>query len=192
MTGKRQIKAVWRDPKMRALIDALWREYYALYGEKYDNDPEKWKLNSFSPDIDFGQAIGQDHLIEGNRSIAIGQGLNTKSFMEFLLGSYSLVAENQDPDNWIATDRLLAVGNGTDDENRSLAIEIFKSGLVKYFNAIKLSAYEHGDEVPADGILQFLDKKLELSFEGQWHELVLKDHDHEIGNVALLFENNLI
>ena len=178
MRGIRELKAMFADPRMKELIDSLWREYYGLYNEKYNRQinelVEPWLKNTFGNDIEFGQAIGQDNRIEGNRSVAVGQGLTTKSFMELLLGSYALITEDQDPDAWIETDRLAALGNGLDAENRSNAVEIFKSGLFKLFNAIQLSAYKHGDQVPVDGIIQYLDKKLELSFDGSWHELALK------------------
>jgi hypothetical protein len=159
---------------MKELIDSLWREYYGLYAEKYNRDPEKWLQNYLSADIDFGLAIGQDHFINSNKSIAMGMGGITTSFLETVLGSYNLSGPDADPSMWNQLDRLIIVGNGVDAENRSNALEVFKSGLFRLFNAIQLSAYQHGGEVPSDGTLQYLDRKLELSFNGVWHELALK------------------
>lgn len=215
MRGLRQLKAMWRDPNMKELIDSLWREYYGLYNEKYAStgSASQWLKNVFNEEIEFGQAIGQDNLLEGNRSIAIGQGLNTKSFLEILLGTYAKTAENPDPDLWITTDRLLALGNGTDEENRSNSMEVFKSGLFKLFNALEIGKYEHGNEIPKDGTLQFDQQKLQIFLDGLWQllltdapndnkpygrknelweEVASLDHDHEIGDQVLLFENQLI
>lgn len=213
MRGLRQLKTMWRDPNMKELIDSLWREYYGLYNEKYDRNPKKWLLNIFGEEIEFGQAIGQDNLLEGNRSVAVGQGLNTKAFFETVFGTYAKIAENQDPDLWIATDRLLALGNGTDAENRSNALEVFKSGLFKLINALVIGKFDHENEIPEDGTLQFDQQELQVFVAGfwkllltdapndnkpygrkneAWAEVAALDHDHEIGNVALLFENSLV
>lgn len=217
MKGHRQLKAMWRDPNMKELIDSLWREYPGLYNEKYNRTvgelDQPWLRNIFGEEIEFGQAIGQDNLLEGNRSVAIGQGLNTKSFFETVLGVYAKIAETQDSEAWIATDRLLALGNGTDAVTRSNALEVFKSGLFKLFNALVIGKYEHGIELASDGTLQFDQLKLQVSITGVWKQLLTDapndnkpygrfnenwaevaalDHDHDIGNVALLFENQLI
>ena len=172
MKGLRQLKLGFADPRMKELIDTIWREYYGLYVEKYNRDPEKWLLNAFSPEIDFGQAIGQDHLLEGNRSVAIGQGLVTKAFMELALGGYNLVPEGQDPEAWNPLDLLFTIGNGVDTENRSNAIEIFKSGLLKLFNAFLIGEYAHGDIDPLPGMLQYTEgKSLELYQGGKWNSV---------------------
>jgi len=89
MKGRRQLKAMFRDPNMKELIESLWREYPGLYNEKYNRDPEKWLLNLFGEEAESGQALGQDHSINGNQSIAIGIGAITKAFRELVLGSYS-------------------------------------------------------------------------------------------------------
>lgn len=158
MSGPSTLKKMWpRDPNMRELIESLWREYYGLYAEKYNRDPKKWLLNKFSEDIDFGQVLGQDNLIEGNRSAAIGQGGNTTSFMELLLGAYPILAVDQDPENWIPTDRLVALGNGPDKDHRSLVFEILKNGFWEFFWSIKIGPHPPlGEgEIPKNGTLQW-------------------------------------
>ena len=174
MRGIRQLKAMWRDPNMKELIDSLWREYPGLYNEKYAStgSASQWLRNMFGEDIEFGQAIGQDNFLGGNRSVAVGQGLNTKSFFELVLGSYAKIAENQDPDIWKATDRLLALGNGVDADTRSNALEVFKSGLFKLFNALVVGKYDHENEVPVGGTLQFtVENWLELFANGKWNSV---------------------
>lgn len=207
------------DRVWQLMVDVLWRELPGLYVEKYmsQGDPavpaQAWLKGEISENVDFGIYLGQDNLIEGNRSVAIGQGLNTKSFMEILLGAYATIAANQDPDGWSATDRLVTIGNGLDADNRSNAFEMFKSGLLKLHNGILFAKYEHGGVDPVTGILQFDAGKLQLWIDTAWNELLTDapsdgkiygrkdasyvevaaaDHDHEIGNQVLLFENNLI
>ena len=50
MRSKRALKAMFTDPRMKELIDSLWREYPGLYNEKYDRDPQQWLSNQFSED----------------------------------------------------------------------------------------------------------------------------------------------
>jgi len=133
-------------------LDILWKK---LYDETYVTDPAKWLRNTFASVLEFGVAIGQDNLVEGERSLAIGQGHNTKSFMETILGAYALVATGQTSDDWIPTDFLLTLGNGADANNRSNALEIYKSGLVKFYNSVLIGAYSNGAVDPVDGILQY-------------------------------------
>ena len=146
MKNLKELESMWpRDPNMRQLVISLWREYYGLYTEKYDRDPEKWLLNSISKEIDFGQAIGQDHRIDGNLSVALGIGAITRSFRETALGSYGTADSDPlaMPNEWRALDRLISVGKGINDENREDALVLFKSGLLKLFNAFRLGKYDH-------------------------------------------------
>jgi len=167
MMGPREIKNLRPgDPVWKAMVDALWREYYGLYKEKYQRDPEldelgqpidQWFLNEISPDINFAQALGQDHLLSGNRSAAFGQGGVTKSFMEIMLGAYNIIPEGQNPEEWIPTDLLMTLGNGPDADNRSNVFEIYKNGIFKFLNAIKIGKWEPGVEgaTPENGIIQW-------------------------------------
>ena len=190
MKGIRQLKSGFADPRMKELIDTLWREYYGLYVEKYNRDPEKWLLNKFSPDIDFGQAIGQDNLISGNRSIAIGQGAVTSSLLETVLGAYNLIAEGQNPDEWNPVDLLFTLGNGPDEDNRSNAIEVFKSGLIRLFNAILIGEYKHIDKNgnmvdPVSGMLQYTELAgLELYRGANWNSVMTEQVSESLSGLV--------
>lgn len=166
MRGQRALKAMFQDPRMKELIECLWREYPGLYNEKYARIPSinseapAWLLNSFSEDVQFGQAIGQDHSIIGNQSIAIGIGAIARAFREIVLGCYATEDVFANPTQWVALDRLITGGNGLDAENRSDALILFKSGLLKLFNAIMIGKYDHrtpeGQLVdPISGMLQY-------------------------------------
>jgi len=172
-SGPGTLKKMWpRDPNMRELIESLWREYYGLYTEKYNRDPEKWLLNKFSEDIEFGQAIGQDHDIKGNQSAALGIGAIINSFRELALGSYAKDTEALSAEEWNVLDLLFALGNGTDAVNRSNAIEVYKSGLIKLFNAIKIGDYEHGEEDPENGMIKYNENGLFLRHQDRWTSLI--------------------
>jgi len=101
MRGRRDLKSMFADPRIKELIDSLWREYPGLYNEKYNRQvgefveggevgelDEPWLLNIFGSDLEFGQALGQDHFIHGNQSTAIGIGGITRAFREIVMGSY--------------------------------------------------------------------------------------------------------
>jgi hypothetical protein len=166
MRGRRELKSMWRDPRMKELIDSLWREYYGLYTEKYKSQTEldelgepidQWLRNSISRDINFAQALGQDHLLEGNRSAAFGQGAVTKSFMEIVLGAYNVIPEGQNAEEWIPTDLLLSLGNGPDEDNRSNVFEVYKNGFFKFLQSVKIGAHHtliEGEIIP-NGTLQW-------------------------------------
>lgn len=169
------------DNQMRTLIISLWRDYLGLYNEKFlrrpidPEDPKQiWIKNIISEDINFGQAIGQNHLIEGNRSAAFGQGAATKSFLETVLGTYNLIPEGQNPEEWIPTDLLLTLGNGPDAEHRSNVFEILKNGFFKFLQSIKIGphpALAEG-ETPEDGTLQWTpDAGLEIWDVDHWEPI---------------------
>lgn len=200
------------ESQVRLLIDSLWRDVKALllYFEKADRTDEKYKPAIFNDLVDFAQAIGLDHTIDGEESIAIGIGNITKSFREIIIGSYATEAAGQTFDSWNELDRLLAIGNGLNDENRRLALELYKSGFLELKNGLKIGKFEHGSENPSDGTIQYTeldgleiwktaevilghDENFEEITEEQtrWFKVSTDEHDHEIGNVKLLFENQL-
>jgi len=179
MKGIRQLKSGFADPRMKELIDTLWREYYGLYVEKYNRDPEKWLLNQFSEDIDFGQALGMDHIVQGDQSLAMGIGQITTAFREVIMGSYATTDGFANPDEWKAIDRLITVGKGINQETREDALIIFKSGLIRLFNALEIGKYEHGEVQPTDGTLQFTpEKSLQVRENDQWNTVSDKFYRH--------------
>ncbi|HCY41777.1 MAG TPA: hypothetical protein DHV48_10540 [Prolixibacteraceae bacterium] len=189
MSGIRQLKKMFADPRMKQLIDTLWREYYALYKEKYDSDPEKWLPNYFGEDADFGQAIGMDHAINGNQSTAIGMGAVTRAFREIALGSYPKDTPANSASQWDVLDLLLALGNGVDADTRNNAIEVFKSGLIKLNNALKLGDYDHGDEEPENGMIRYTDEAgLQLREAGAWKGIEDKNFRHTQTTQARVWE----
>ncbi len=74
-------------------------------------------------------AIGFSSQALGNESLAIGRGVRTDSFAEFSLGSFNTNGGG-DKTAWVASERLLSVGNGTDATSRSNALVILKNGNI--------------------------------------------------------------
>jgi len=72
-------------------------------------------------------AIGNNNIVNAERGIALGTGTETDSYAQISLGLYNtkLTGFQQ---FYLATDRLLVLGNGTDDSNRSDALTILKNG----------------------------------------------------------------
>jgi len=155
-------------PKLVQLIDTLWREYYGLYSERYRfpddldeaGDPiDPWKRSFVSRDIRHGQALGQDNLVEGNRSIAIGQSNTNKLLLEIVCGVYATEPESNATE-WVPADRLFTVGNGLGPSLRNDALTIYKSGYSVFTNALLVGDYDHRDELgflidPLNGTLRF-------------------------------------
>lgn len=193
MRGFRQLKAMWDDPRMKELIDSLWREYPGLYNERYSRFPELWLQNIFDGNIDFGQAMGMDHSINGNESTAIGIGAITRAFREIVIGSYSKLADQANPLQWVSLDRLLTVGKGINEENRDDALILFKSGLLELFNGIVIKKYDHRNEAgelvePMPGTLQFTpENELEV-YTHKWNKVGDKSYHHEQVNPSRVWE----
>ena len=72
-------------------------------------------------------AIGFASQALGNESLAIGSGIRTDSFREFSLGSHNTNGGGNKT-TWVATDRLLAIGNGATALGASNAMVILKNG----------------------------------------------------------------
>jgi len=194
MRGRRDLKSMFADPRLKELIDSLWREYPGLYNEKYNRlvgeptevgEPvEPWLLNVFGDDVEFGQALGQDHFINGNQSTAIGIGAITRAFREIVMGSYPTEDSVANPDEWVKLDRLVTVGKGINDSNREDALILFKSGLLKLFSAVKIAAFprdESGNPLiePEPGTIQYTpEKSLELFENQKWNSVKDKNYHH--------------
>jgi len=146
--------------------------YKRLYNETFVGDITKWLSNIFDDNVEFGVAIGQDNSIIGNRSATFGQGLTTNSFFETVLGTYSLDAASQNTTTWINTDRLFTVGNGSNVNTKSIALELFKSGYLKLYNSLLLGEYSHGAITPINGTLQYKTNALQIVDTNIWYKFL--------------------
>lgn len=73
----------------------------------------------------YGKAIGTSNTVNANFGITIGNGLSSSTEYQILLGKYNRISAS--------SDILLALGNGTDTNNRSNAFEITTTGVVRAY-----------------------------------------------------------
>ncbi len=66
----------------------------------------------------------------GELSTAMGQGVTACSAVSFAIGRYNDSIASASKIGWVATDPLLYIGNGNDDNNRHNAIMVLKNGNV--------------------------------------------------------------
>ena len=198
-----------KEATLRGVVKTIQTEtetsviYFVYESARYSGELEnklpgrlKWVdiLNIFNLDIEFGQALGQDHSINGNESIAIGIGAITRAFREIILGSYPTEDPLANPLQWVSLDRLLTVGKGINEENRDDALILFKSGLLELCNGIQIKKYDHRTEEgelvePEDGTIQFTPEKgLELRENNKWNKVGDKNYHHEQVNPSRVWE----
>ena len=139
----------------------VWKNPLRIY---YDNASIKLGMhtsNTYS-DGNLGGAnsisLGYDATAEGDFSSALGTGVKAYSNLEVALGSYNTAyTAAGGADTFNSDDRILVIGNGTDDLNRSDALVIKKSGeLSVEGNAIKNVAdpVDGKDAVTKDYLLE--------------------------------------
>ncbi|WP_460220218.1 tail fiber domain-containing protein [Psychroserpens sp. MEBiC05023] len=66
----------------------------------------------------------------GDQTIALGNGAISRSYRETTLGCYNTEYVPSDTENWVATDRLFGIGNGTQFSDTSDALIILKNGTI--------------------------------------------------------------
>lgn len=77
-------------------------------------------------------AFGGIATTRGIYSMAAGLGVETNSAREIVLGSFNQTYNASSTTDWVSTDRLLIVGNGSNSTNRSNAMVILKNGNVGF------------------------------------------------------------
>lgn len=72
--------------------------------------------------------FGQDSTNSGAYSFGTGYGINTSSSYSFATGRYNIGGGH--PTNWVATDPLFEIGNGTGPTAKSNALTVLKNGNI--------------------------------------------------------------
>ncbi len=85
-------------------------------------------------------AFGGDTTASGQNAMAIGLGSTASSYGEIALGIYNTSYSPNDTVNFDSNDRLLVIGNGVDDSNRSDAFVMYKNGLSTFNNITSYGA----------------------------------------------------
>ncbi|PIB35238.1 hypothetical protein BFP72_07430 [Reichenbachiella sp. 5M10] len=73
-------------------------------------------------------AMGRSTIASGDESTSMGTHTEAHSYGETAMGIYSTIYTPNSESTYEAEDRLLTIGNGIDDENRSDALVILKNG----------------------------------------------------------------
>ncbi len=94
----------------------------------------------------YSTAIGQNVKATGNLSTAMNISTTSQAYNSFVIGRYNNLVGNQT--NWITTDPLFVVGNGSADDSRSNAFEVKKNGnaIVSGTLSVEGDVYVKGDE----------------------------------------------
>jgi hypothetical protein len=71
-------------------------------------------------------SIGYNAFANGDESFAVGRFVRNENFGSFVFGRYNIVSF--DRHNWVWTDPLFVLGNGTDHLTRSNAVTVLKNG----------------------------------------------------------------
>ncbi len=74
-----------------------------------------------------GVILGSDISLRANHQFAAGKGLVAQTAGEILFGQYNQYAGSSS-NQWLGSDKLLTLGNGTGMNNRSNALVIYKNG----------------------------------------------------------------
>ncbi|MBX3043344.1 MAG: tail fiber domain-containing protein [Candidatus Kapabacteria bacterium] len=74
----------------------------------------------------YSTAIGDLARADGTISVAIGPGTRADAYASTAMGHYNIIGG--DANNWLETDPLFAIGNGTSEQLRKNALTILKNG----------------------------------------------------------------
>jgi hypothetical protein len=96
-------------------------------------------------------AIGNGSTANAESSMTLGTGATTHSPAEIALGSHNTLYTPASPTAWNDADRLLVVGNGVDDSNRSDALTILKNGNVGIGQSVPTADLEVSGQVKITG-----------------------------------------
>ncbi len=73
-------------------------------------------------------AVGEENLAWGFHSSAFGLGIRAMSYVTTAIGRYNVGDGVLGQTNWVGTDPLFEIGNGTDNLNRANALTVLKNG----------------------------------------------------------------
>ena len=84
---------------------------------------------------DASVAIGRSNTAVGNRSTAMGLHTTSESYASVAVGRYNV--GGGDPVNWVDTDPLFEIGNGTSEADSANALTVYKNGTREVDGQIK-------------------------------------------------------
>ncbi len=115
---------VWgEDTEASGELSTAWGRESRASGDR----STAWGFNTRATSANATAWGGSTHAT-GSTSTAWGIGANAPSYVETSLGSYPTIYTPASTNNYIATDRLITIGNGAADATRSNALTILKNG----------------------------------------------------------------
>ena len=75
---------------------------------------------------DYSTALGRNTTATGDFSVAFGLNSTAQSYGSLVIGSYNILSGTTN--NWVTTEPIFVIGNGTDTSNRSNAFTVLKNG----------------------------------------------------------------
>lgn len=158
-----------------------FRFFEPIYNTEEDDNTEGSATAAIRPVIHLiheNWKINESHfkaIASGKNSIAIGEGTQTKSFREIAIGSFNKTVGPYSAEVWNLFDLIISVGIGTGENDKKNAIEVYKSGMIKLFNALQLGPTNN--IISSPGMIEFSeDEKFKAFFEGLWNEFLFLNH----------------
>jgi len=114
-----------------------------------------WGEGNSIEEADFSTVWGDSNFTTADLASSWGRNNRSYSYLSTVFGRYATYASSHDGENWIVTEPLLLVGNGSDSLNRSNALELLKNGNFKVSGTIQASkgvVLDNGAEATAGAI----------------------------------------
>ena len=73
-------------------------------------------------------AMGYGTIASGDMSTAMGYRTTAPSYASLVIGRYNSITGTENNSSWVNSDPLFVIGNGTDGNNRSNALTVYKNG----------------------------------------------------------------
>jgi hypothetical protein len=86
--------------------------------------------NSTSARGNSSTSMGYETAANGDYTLATGFWTTARAYNSVVFGRYNDSINTSNPTQWVASDPLLIIGNGTDEDNRRNALTVLKNGRV--------------------------------------------------------------
>jgi hypothetical protein len=88
-------------------------------------------------------AIGYGAKATGDYAVATGLATEARSLYSFVAGAYNMIEGN--PSDWVDTDPIFVIGNGTNGSNRSNAFTVLKNGDIQITGKLRAKSIYNTD-----------------------------------------------